>query len=552
MVTGSADQTIKIWNLSNLSEKIKNRRLNIDLVKKIKKQAEEQTKEEWSISEVLNFMEKNEMDYYMPLKIPPQLNLFISKNDEWITWTNEGYFNASEKGMDFIYFHLNQGADKEAKAIPLKRLYDHFFRPDLVKLKLSGDEEAYQKAINGLDFKKALKNPPPTVTINTINTKNTNTIKDKIKISFNIKDEKGGIGLIRIYQEGKLIQTIGEGEIKRQSANLDTFIEQSKTDKMNKKSEKILMASLKPKGNVIKPKDMVGKTKIDSTQNREGEHSVEVELKAGSNNIAIEAFNKTNTVSSYRPSVNIQANIVKHKPRLYAIVAGVNNFNGKNVKALKYSENDAQAIKIATETKMKTIYADVNVSYLIGEDVTKDNILKAVQAIAKEARLEDTILFYISTHGRAIDGEFYLIPYNSKNGNDWIDFGNTFKAIQSIKSLNQIFVIDACESGKADDIVSAVYDSRASVLAKSSGVHMLLATTRGTSAFEHPNSNIKNGVFTYRILQALESPATDINGDKFISVKELATKLKEPQNNTDYQYPVIRNVGRDVELERVE
>ena len=28
-------------------------------------------------------------------------------------------------------------------------------------------------------------------------------------------------------------------------------------------------------------------------------------------------------------------------------------------------------------------------------------------------------------------------------------------------------------------------------------------------------------------------------------------KLKEPANNADYQYPVIRNVGKDVDLERV-
>ena len=49
---------------------------------------------------------------------------------------------------------------------------------------------------------------------------------------------------------------------------------------------------------------------------------------------------------------------------------------------------------------------------------------------------------------------------------------------QSIKALNQIFVIDACESGKANDIVSSVYASRASVLAKRLGVHVLLATTK--------------------------------------------------------------------------
>ena len=150
-----------------------------------------------------------------------------------------------------------------------------------------------------------------------------------------------------------------------------------------------------------------------------------------------------------------------------------------------------------------------------------------------------------------MNGKLYLVPYNNRNGENWIDFEQTFKAVQSIKALNQIFVIDACESGQANDIVSAVYDSKASVLAKSSGVHMLLATTKGTSAFESNDPNIKNGVFTHRVLSALRNRATDINRDSFITVKEVSKELRKPQSNADFQYPVIRNVGSDVRLEKL-
>ena len=52
-------------------------------------------------------------------------------------WTNDGYFiSLIPKNMRYIYFHLNQGSDKEAKSISMKSLYDHFYRPDLIKLKL--------------------------------------------------------------------------------------------------------------------------------------------------------------------------------------------------------------------------------------------------------------------------------------------------------------------------------------------------------------------------------------------------------------------------------
>jgi len=510
LVSGSNDQTIRIWDLSRL--KMNN--------------------------------EKQKMTIY------PQLNLFISKTNDYITWTNEGYFTASEEGMKYLYFHLNQGASKEAKVIPMKKLYDHFFRPDLIQLKLSGDEGAYQKATQGLDFKSALKNPPPTVSFKQTAKK---TDKEKITLSFTIQDENGGIGLIRVYQEGKLIQTIGDGKVNKQSANMDTLMEQEILDKTVKVKQKTYIASLsKSIEGKLPIAETIAPVQPGTTTNKAGIYTIDLDLIAGNNEISIEAFNKTNTVTSYRETITINADIPKRKPKLYAIVSGVNEFEASNVHNLKYSKNDAKDIKEIVEHQMNKLYEQVKVTYLEGQDLTKANILKAAKEIAKKAKLEDTVIFYISTHGRAAGGKLYLVPYNNKNANNWIDFEQIFKSIQSIKALNQIFVIDTCESGKANDIVSSVYDSRASVLAKSSGVHMLLATTKGTFAFEHSDPTIHNGVFTYKILQAMRNKTTDSNKDKTISILELSKKLKEPTNNTDYQYPVIRNVGSDVGLVIVE
>ncbi len=80
---------------------------------------------------------------------------------------------------------------------------------------------------------------------------------------------------------------------------------------------------------------------------------------------------------------------------------------------------------------------------------------------------------------------------------------------------------------------------------------MLLSTTKGTYAFESSDPKIQNGVFTYRVLQALQDKKVDKDNDGIISIVELSNKLKEPQNNPDYQQPIIRNVGGDVGLVRV-
>ena len=151
---------------------------------------------------------------------------------------------------------------------------------------------------------------------------------------------------------------------------------------------------------------------------------------------------------------------------------GIDDFESKPKKYhLNYAEKDALSIQKEIETKIGKNFDEVEVKAFIGKDVTKANILKSAKEIAQKAKLEDSIIFYISTHGRAVKGNLYFAPYSNEQGSDWIDFQQTFKAIQSIKALNQIFIVDACESGKANDIVSAVYDSRASVLARSAGVN---------------------------------------------------------------------------------
>ena len=491
------------------------------------------------------------------------LATFYTYKNSWLTITPEGYFTGSKDAAK--YLNITKYTPKGMEPFDFSQLYDHFFRPDLVKLKLSGNEEAYKNAIGKMTYKEALRNPPPKVKFVGVDSKPikidgmeydiVKTNKKRVNITFNINDQKGGVGLIRIYHEGKLIKTIGKGKINRESANLDITIEQDKLNKIAKIKQKEYLASFAKAINRrdISLNEAISKaTQKYTTNNKAGVYTVEIELKSGKNEIGIEAFNKTNTVSSFRESIIVDANIPKHKPKLYAIVSGVNRFEAKWASELKYSVNDANAIKELAEKNMDKVFDSVDVKYLTNEEVTKDNIYKAIEDIAKKAKLEDTILFYISTHGKAFRGRLFLVPHNNKNVANLINFKELFNKIQSIKSLNQIFIIDACESGEANDIVSSVYDSRASVLAKSSGVHLLLATTRGTYAFESQNPNIKHSMFTYKILQALKSKKTDLNRDNYISILELSKVLKESQESNSYQYPIIRNVGRDVRVEKVE
>jgi hypothetical protein len=487
--------------------------------------------------------------------VNPTVSLLITNDNEWVMWTPEGYFDSSENGYKYIGFHINQGYDKEARWVGIEKLYDHFYRPDLVKLALQGEDiNPYTKGLSYLDV---LKNPAPEIKITKVDNKtiNSNAIaynKDEINFEFDVSQvDNGGVGIIRIYQEGKLVKTIGAGKINRETANVVDDLETQKLTLKAQKSQEEYLSKLensvtKSMNGTINDDELIKDVDITQTIDNSGIHKISLPLKAGENKIEIEAFNKSNTVASIREKFTVDAKIKNRKPTVYAIIAGVNEFeDNKRFSNLKYSENDAKAIGEILQTKVNE---KVVSKLLLGKDFTKENLFKAINDIKSKAKLEDKLIFYVSTHGKVFKGDLHVVPQNNKYAKDFIKFEDMFKEIQSISALDQIFVIDACESGKAKDIVSSVYDSKASVLAKQSGVHVLLATAKGTFAFEHPNPDIKHGVFTNNILDALNSKKTDENNDRKISIIELSKVLKNPEFTTEYQYPIIRNVGQDTKV----
>ena len=98
MVTGSSDQTIRLWNLDRLG-----------------------------------------LDY----EINPFLTIFPAKNGEWVAWTGQGYYSCSLKGDRLTGWVVNHGLDEASVFFPAERFAGQLYRPDLVSAVLqTGDIEA--------------------------------------------------------------------------------------------------------------------------------------------------------------------------------------------------------------------------------------------------------------------------------------------------------------------------------------------------------------------------------------------------------------------------
>ena len=118
-------------------------------------------------------------------------------NGEWIVITPEGYYNSSARGHE--YLNIRRGN----KVYGIDQFYDVFYRPDIVSAKLKGEDIT---GLVTLTVDEAIKNPPPTVKFSAVPDQ---TGDPRVKVCYQVQSTGGGIGEVRLFQNGKLIKSDG-------------------------------------------------------------------------------------------------------------------------------------------------------------------------------------------------------------------------------------------------------------------------------------------------------------------------------------------------------
>ncbi len=163
LISGSDDQTIKIWNLKEIG---------------------------------------NEYDIF------PLLTLFIDKKGEWVLWSESGYYNASVGGSRYIGYHVNRGKDKEALFVKSESYFSDLYRPDVISaiLKTGTEEDGIIAAnkIKEVHYVDVAKRLPPQIILQT--RESFTTEKKSEEIAFSI-ESKSDITKLTILRNGSKIDT---------------------------------------------------------------------------------------------------------------------------------------------------------------------------------------------------------------------------------------------------------------------------------------------------------------------------------------------------------
>ena len=125
------------------------------------------------------------------------LTVFHGSDNEWVAWTPDGFFDASPNGTKYIGYHINRGMDRAAEYVGIDQVYDQFYRPDLIAMKLEGRQVAeIQEVPKKINIEKTLAGGLPPVVEFLSPTTGKEMEERDIYLRIKLTDKGGGIGRV--------------------------------------------------------------------------------------------------------------------------------------------------------------------------------------------------------------------------------------------------------------------------------------------------------------------------------------------------------------------
>lgn len=454
--------------------------------------------------------------------------LISLKDGEWIVLTAEGYYNCSLNAHKYLNIRMG------AKVYGIDQFYDVFYRPDIVAAKLRGDDIS---GLITLTLDEAIKNPPPTVELTSVPE---TTKQPKVRVCYQAKSTGGGIGEVRVFHNGKLVQS--DGYYREAAVPVRTGLAS-----LNGTSIYADMRSIAIKTTANEAAPTASASKGDFYENCN-----EIDAVPGENEVSVSAFNRSNSVQSPLRTVSFNSAMKAEEPQLYILAIGINRYADAHVN-LRYAAKDARDLEEKLRSQSVTLYPSQHIHYalLTDTEATKANILNRIKELSGIIKPQDSFILFAAGHGILLQNQYYMLTHDF-NGQvsdaDLISSNEIVDMSKKIKSLSQLLIFDTCHAGGVDTIVSGLYDARMSVLAKKMGLHIYASASDKQSALDGYQGN---GLFTHTLLSGLNNNReADRNKDGKVTIAGLGEYSKDrtakiSQQLGHPQTPLIINFGRD-------
>jgi len=296
--------------------------------------------------------------------------------------------------------------------------------------------------------------------------------------------------------------------------------------------------------------------------------TITIKLSQGENRIETSITN-VNGTESYRMPLHVNYTpAVKQKEMIRFIGIGIDRF-ADSQHNLEYSSKDIRDLTV----KLKQKYKDsIIIDTLFNENVTITNV-KALKQKLMETSVNDKVIVSYSGHGLlSKDYDYYLSTYSvnfNKPEENGLPYDELESLLDSIPARKKLMLIDACHSGEVDKEEGIAMQKMADSLGlaakgiiidqpqtqqhvglknsfelmqslfvnvgKSTGATIISAAAGNQFALER--GDLKNGVFTYSLLEAMNKyPSIKISELKKIvgeRVEQLTGGLQKPTSRNE-------------------
>jgi uncharacterized caspase-like protein len=252
-------------------------------------------------------------------------------------------------------------------------------------------------------------------------------------------------------------------------------------------------------------------------------------------------------VKSY--SVNVEAGEASPGPpssalrgERWAVIVGVSKYADDQITPLDYADDDARALYhfFTSESAGLGGFKEENVLLLLNEQATYREIRTALFTFLKGATEDDLVVIYFAGHGmpdpdRATN--LYLLTYDTDVENvsgTAFPMEDVHTAVQRTYARDILVLSDACHSAGVGG--QAAFRNLALNQINELFLERLQASTGGLTVFtasqvnqlsqEGPQWGGGHGVFTYRLIEALQG-AADEDQDQIVTVGEMTEYVRD-------------------------
>jgi hypothetical protein len=304
--------------------------------------------------------------------------------------------------------------------------------------------------------------------------------------------------------------------------------------------------------------------------------SLSIPLVKDKNQLQLYAADADGHISASENLTIVSSATTQEKSKLHFIGIGINQF-ANSVYNLNWSVKDIRDLTLKLQSKYPEMFTDT----LFNAQVTKENVMALKQRLSQLTENDKVIIAY-SGHGvlnQSLD--YYLSTYAidfaepQLKGLAYEDLENL---LDDIKPRRKLLLIDACHSGEIDkeeiaridaskketDSNSVVNKSTIKVIGKTQtgmansfelmqqlfvnlgkGTGATIISAAGGTQYAQERGDLKNGVFTYSLIEAFNKNNTltvsELKNKVSTRVTELTNGLQKPTSrneNTTYNWVV--------------